>query len=640
MRRTLFRITKGRLRALAMRAGSRWLDGMSAKAAKEVFSHWEPQRTVSSVRRPDGSLTSSPVEGAAVAREFYSTLFGRNKTNPPELDWFSEGLCAEARESLNAPFTTEEAHDALMSLRSGGSPGLRGVGAEFFKLISDLAVPHFLLMLDEWSDAGEIPLWASTGLLSVLSKGADFDNRLDKCRPITVLPFEYKWLSQMILRRMEPFLADLVDPCQAAFVKGRRIQTNILNLIAAIHSGSAGADFSKAYDRLDHKYLLQLLDRLGFGDFLCTWVAMLYAQPLSCVKMAGVVSPTFAREAGVAQGDPLSPALFILAIQPLFNKLRSSLQGVQVAGGTTPLVVQGYADDSQIFCGSQDDIDSYVTIMHRFCGFSGLEINFSKSFVTTFTDQYRCLQNRRLALDGRLWICPYTVLAPDAHYRVLGISLNARLNWSESVRCATAALKSGVGLLRRLSSSDLSVFEVANLAGMFALSRVTFNMHIVPWPDKKLAEAQRVLRDQLWRGLPSSPLSPSLPQKWVAASIIQLPWAEGGLNFPMIRAKYFSLKGLLLTWALEDTSHPWAAWALSLLPPAPVFASPISAASASTRSLPETLKPIPRAWAQIRAGMVGGNDFNTFSRVSPLWGGCHASDILNSRWSFDSGSRI
>ena len=49
---------------------------------------------------------------------------------------------------------------------------------------------------------------------------------------------------------------------------------------------------------------------------------------------------------GVKQGDPLSPILFDIALEPLLNCLRANLRGKTIEGVTK--VVSGYADDVAI----------------------------------------------------------------------------------------------------------------------------------------------------------------------------------------------------------------------------------------------------------------------------------------------------
>jgi hypothetical protein len=76
-------------------------------------------------------------------------------------------------------------------------------------------------------------------------------------------------------------------------------------------------EFQKAFDKVQHQVILAMMQKKGFSDKWLSWVHNILSSGTSQVLLNGVPGKTIHCRRGVHQGDPLSPLLFVLALDLL-----------------------------------------------------------------------------------------------------------------------------------------------------------------------------------------------------------------------------------------------------------------------------------------------------------------------------------
>ena len=228
-------------------------------------------------------------------------------------------------------------------------------------------------------------------MITLLEKGGwHVWEGLDDYRPITLLNTELKILARVLANRLQLVISDLIGPEQTFAVKGRSIQDNlhlIREVLEGIEDDTEAAlislDLSKAFDRVDHQFLATVLETAGFEPEFRRWIRMMYHNTQAVVQVNGRRSRAFAIDRSVRQGCPLSPLLYVLALEPLLRRLRDeetnpAPRGVPFAGPLTARV-SAFADDIPVFVSRHLDIKAVKEAVVEYERIAGAKVNFDKS---------------------------------------------------------------------------------------------------------------------------------------------------------------------------------------------------------------------------------------------------------------------
>jgi hypothetical protein len=99
-----------------------------------------------------------------------------------------------------------------------------------------------------------------------------------------------------------------------------------------------------AFDAVHHQWMECILRKAGYPEWCQQWVRSYLADRTAYFVFDSQRSRDFDIKAGVPQGSPLSPVLFLLYIATLYEDLQAAHQ---------QLIIVGFADDTNLLASCQ-----------------------------------------------------------------------------------------------------------------------------------------------------------------------------------------------------------------------------------------------------------------------------------------------
>ncbi|KAJ4881254.1 Uncharacterized protein Rs2_38309 [Raphanus sativus] len=400
----------------------------------------------------------------------------------------------------------------------------------------------------------------STMLLKInpnKSPGPDGAAAITDYRPISCCNTTYKAISKILVKKLKAILSEVILPNQTAFVKGRLLIENTLlasEIVQGYHRNGGPkritikVDIAKAFDTIRWEFIFQCMRGLELPELFIRWVQACVCTTSFSVGFNGSLHGYFKGKRGLRQGDPLSPYLFVLAMNCLSLSLnRAAVQGhlkYHPKCARTGLTHLCFADDLLIFCdGNVESVECVLQILQDFENRSGLGISLQKTSI--FTAGLKPHEVERIKKATGLTSGTLPV-------RYLGVPLCTKK--LSLINCAP--------LLQAIKSRFLSwTVRSLSFAGRLQLISTVISGLINFWtsayiiPKACLAEIDFLCSKFLWKGK----LDGNGAAK-VAWEKVSTPKKEGGLGLKnwVIWNRAYAMK---LIWILFfKTDSIWASW--------------------------------------------------------------------------------
>nr|KAJ0194327.1 hypothetical protein LSAT_V11C800406660 [Lactuca sativa] len=487
----------------------------------------------------NGRWSTDVNEIKAEVFRFYFNKFSENHVSRPKLinpQFKSISMMKAIR--VESPISLDEVKAAIWDCGSEKAPGLDGFTFKFLKKYWDIIKGDVMNFVNHFERCGSFARGCNSSFIALAPKTKD-PLSLNDFRPISLMGCLSKIISKILSNRLKTVIGKLIGVEQSAYVEGRCILDGPL-IINEVCSWVKRArkklllfkvDFDKAFDSVNWQYLDSILEQMGFGNKWRMWIRGCLSSSRASVLINGSPTKEFPIFRGVRQGDPLSPYLFIIA-----------MEGVPIPSNGPILSHLLYADDA-LFLGewSRSNLKNLARILRCFHISSGLKVNYHKLKVFS-----------------------------------IGVSASETVHWANLLGCATGALSfdylgvpvgANMNIIKNWKPiiknfhSKLSVWKSKSLSfgGRLTLLKSvlgnlpTYYLSLFKSPVGVLEELEKIRRSFLWGGCDGSKKI-----HWVSWEKVLVAKSNGGIGVGSIKALNI---GLLVKWwwRLKNDSHSlWA----------------------------------------------------------------------------------
>lgn len=313
--------------------------------------------------------------------------------------------------------------------------------------------------------------WKMSDTVLIYKKGNP--ENLSNWRPISLQLTIYKLYSAILARRILG-LPNLISKEQRGFGKYDGCSDNIQMLTSVLNDAKnsrksisvAFLDLSNAFGSMPHSLIYLMMEKLGLPKKLINIVRNIYWGSTMSVKTdSGKTSP-ISIQAGVKQGDPLSPILFNIGLELLIRLVKNKFSGYGYKHGNLKVNILAYADDLAITTCSADKLQHELNNIVQIAKIMGLKFNPGKCAILS-------LKSNSISTDS-IFIdrFPIRSLKWDEHYSYLGFEVGAILR-----RSPKAQIIKSVKDVLDIKDSGLMPSQKIDAIRTFIMPRFSFICH-------------------------------------------------------------------------------------------------------------------------------------------------------------------
>lgn len=352
------------------------------------------------------------------------------------------------------------------------TPGKDMISYQMLKKLPVKALEILLEVINRIWNEGVLPKqWKTAVVLPLVKPGKD-KTKPSSYRPIALTSTICKVMEKMIVKRLNYILEkrEILTTFQSGFRKNRSTNDALILFENEIRKAfimkeymlAVFFDIEKAYDTLWREGLLIKLNKIGIGGKFYNWVLDFLFERTFQVKIGEELSAAFNITNGTPQGSAISPILFNIMINDVFDKVNKVGIGLAL-----------YADDGALWKRGRNirnvnkGIQESIKKVEEWSLEWGLKFSVLKTKYMIFTKNKKIVHT-----DLKLY---EQILERVPVFKYLGLWLDEKLIWKIHINKIETKCKIIINCMRSVASHRWGASRSALLCMYQALIRSCFD---------------------------------------------------------------------------------------------------------------------------------------------------------------------
>jgi len=464
---------------------------LSSKSPKELW------RTIHRILNP----STKPIRADAdeLNRHFSNTTQRILGTKSSSIENLRNYINSFSDHKEGDPFvlrkvTFEDIERQLENIRTDCATGPDQIPSKYIKIVTEYITSPLTNIINECIDKNIFPKAWKTSRISPVPK-VDNPRECDDYRPIAILPMLSKVYERLVLSQIKEHIDrhNILHERISGYRKGHSTTTVLLrfrdDILRAMKRGELTmaifADFSKAFDTVDHTRIVKKMHNMGFSKHFLHWILSYIGERRQFVQINDKTSELVDVQFGVPQGSILGPVLF--------NFYANDLNDIH------DCTAFQYADDTTFIkhCAPSDldttvgELNSTMRALEGWSSNSNLLLNAKKTKqMLISTDQMSRVhkledQVPQINANGE-------VLERVTLHKFLGVWIQENLKWTKHVTKTVSSCFAALSVIKKIRNMVPKALK-KQLVEALVLSKVDYNDIVVyPLPQYLETKLQRV----------------------------------------------------------------------------------------------------------------------------------------------------
>ena len=252
-------------------------------------------------------------------------------------------------------FDNRDIADAIDQMSNTSAAGPDGFSAMFLKQCKDAVATPLYMLWRSCLDQDITPEILKRSYVVPIHKGGSRGDPANY-RPVSLTSHLIKIFEKVMRKHVVTFMEEheLFNGTQHGFRAGRSCLSQLLahfdKILSLLEEGknvdTIYLDFSKAFDKVDHRILMKMLNSIGIHGKIGRWIYSFLTGRDQTVIVNGVRSKSVPVISGVPQGSVLGPLLFLIMMTDIDDDIAYSF-------------ISSFADDTRVSRDIGDLIDTF-----------------------------------------------------------------------------------------------------------------------------------------------------------------------------------------------------------------------------------------------------------------------------------------